>query len=469
MEPFLPFLMVDSYGLSSQADLQQILLNHGRLRDQFLSYYRFSPMFAISFITGNIVARYFNATLITNDSPLAKNTLINNSQIPTTSHPQILPHVQSFGGLYQVAQVWKLFCSSRNNKNISECPALIKQDQIEFNFVYCSLPRKKYDSTWHFRILSDPFDLWTWLVLSSALILVSWVVAVSSDRRYFETFLTVIATLLDNETTRILNSKLYALWLFATLLISDFYSGAITSQVIAPQPEITLTNFSDLHKNNYTLIFPIEMSQQAMLVSITQLSQKTFVNPTTTIISKMLKTSQVFHFQNGKYYTALTGNNRVATVFEWVYAMSAENLGNQHISRNNKANKTLKGKKCYIGKELLNAGEKFIIITSPQSARITGVFQRLFAFGILQRWDEELHGLLHSSRHQDRARVKGKTNLVKQETTVEALRMEGKIKTIFVLWTFCLGICFMAFSRECYCKQFLPCLLKIKTSNVALH
>lgn len=431
------------------------------LTDQFLFYtaLRISPTVGINFIIGNIVASHFNTTLITNDHPRAKNNSIFKSQ-RMHSYPQILPHVQVHGGVYQVSQIWNAFCPWKNTSisNVSQCPSLIKAESIEYNFAYCAPYATKYDSTWHFRILSDPFDVWIWLVLFALLIIVSWLVSISTNRGFGLTLLSTFAVLLDNEMTRTVSSKLYVLWLFVTLLICDFYTGHITSQVIAPLEQVTLKKFTELINHQYSIIFSANVIHSAISLTISQLNVASFVHPTVKDISRLIKNAKVFNYRHNLFTPALAEKELVATVIGWEYCIAYAVRGNAFISRKKKATRA---KRCHIGKELFNIGEKFIMITPPENGKISGVVQRLLAFGILQRWDREMLGLLYAERHQDRVRVKSKTNLVKEEATIEPLHLVGKIKTIFVLWSLCLVSSVSAFTIEILRKfeatSFLMC------------
>lgn len=70
------------------------------------------------------------------------------------------------------------------------------------------------------------------------------------------------------------------------------------------------------------------MSNRTLNAAITQLTQQSFASAGLKSISKMLKNMQVFDFRSGACSPAHLGKESVAAIFEWVYAISAENLGN---------------------------------------------------------------------------------------------------------------------------------------------
>lgn len=55
---------------------------------------------------------------------------------------------------------------------------------------------------------------------------------------------------------KLTKSGLLALWTLISFIFSNFYSAVITSLVIIPPGEQSMTEISHLLKYNYTLIFP---------------------------------------------------------------------------------------------------------------------------------------------------------------------------------------------------------------------
>lgn len=120
--------------------------------------------FLINVILENIVASYFNATLIT-----FGHSHSNEDQV----YPAMFPIVQVIEGLYELGQVMENFAQTNNISNIVQYPSLIRSEQIEYTFGYCALPKKMWESVWDFRIFCEAFSITTWLELLLMLILVS--------------------------------------------------------------------------------------------------------------------------------------------------------------------------------------------------------------------------------------------------------------------------------------------------------
>lgn len=260
MDIFPSFLFVNLIGYGTEA-FQKHLLEKGKLRDQSSTLYSaIPPDFSISYILGKIIAERFNLTLITNDHPIVKNITSQGHKcgnMVMTRFPQIIFPVHVFGGVETSEQILNCFQEPRaNSPNVQEKPVFVRKQDILYNFAYCSVPKKEHESTWNFKIFTDLFDVGVLVSLSILLALVSLGVSISTRRSFSTTFLYAFVVLLDNEIRHLKNAKLYILWLFNTFLIVDFYSGAISSQVIAPPKDTQPTKFSQLQENNFSIIFP---------------------------------------------------------------------------------------------------------------------------------------------------------------------------------------------------------------------
>lgn len=446
MEPFPNVSFIDVDGSGNQEFLERTLKNHGRMRDQFQNYSSSAPDQPHNYILCNIIAKYFNSTLITYPHPHGGHETVKNY---TSWFPLILTDVLSTAGSHQIKYIWDSFYPPNGTMKtpLSELPTFIKKSNYVMNFAYCSFTRQQLQSTWNFSIFSNPFDMWTWLVLVLIILLVSWLVSRLNHRNFFVTFLSALATLLDNEMTHIFHSKLYVLWLFTSLLIFDLYLGAITSQVIAPPEEAYFTKLADLERNNFTLVFPNPGYFREINQTLAKMETNLHPPQKIKVIKELLKTSNIINFDGGNFIKAIAETPSTAAFLWWPHAIF---VATRAIDHNIRLKGILRRKKCFVGKDMFRAGEVFVAFIPPGSVRIGRVFQELLAFGIVQWWEQEYYGLLQSARVQDRARVKSWTRLAKEETSVEALKMKGKPVIIFFLWILCLINCFAFFLIEKY-------------------
>lgn len=443
MQPFPSFLFANFYHAGLQKNLD-LFHKSGQLRDQSANLYlQLPPDFVINFIFAKLLANFFNLTLVTNDNSMIVNNYATKcGSLILTDFPQIISHVDTFGGLEQAINVWNCFYNASVGKpGVTERPVFFKKESPHFNFAYCSVPRRKFESSWNFRIFTVPFDVWTWVVLTILLLLVSIIVSISARQDFITTFISSLAALLDNEIRHFTNSKLYILWLFTTLLIVDFYSGEITSRVIAPPEEILLKSLSDLDKHNFKIIFPHELP----LIAISESNKETGhlsgnLKENSRILKRLTKNSTVLSVMvDDTFMKTLVGEHNVATIVGYCYAIWHASNGNRYIMRNESP--STRNKRCHIGQELIQIiGERYVVLTPPGSEKLANVFEKLLASGIIQRWDQEAIWLMYARRVQDRGQVISKTMLAKEPTTFQKLRIEGKMVTIFWLWILCILI-----------------------------
>lgn len=448
-------ILMNLHGIGTQASLDNILQNHGRLRDQYCCHTSLESDYVINAILLNIVASYFNASLITFGHPLVGSEM-------TPPCPVIYPVVQVFGGVFSTDFVVGNFIITNNISKVIEYPRFVKSEQGVYNFGYCAQPRKKWDSAWDFRIFADPFDIWTWILLGCFFILVSIFVWQLTSHGFSIIFLASFSSLLGNELSLGIRSKLYLVWLFTTLHVLNLYSGAITSHVIAQPSELQFTKLAELEQENYIMIFPRPGYQMAVKKSVREILNTKFVEDGISIVSRLLKKSRVYNYLNLEFSKALTELDRLAALLWWPHALFSVASGNEYILKIN-SNEEIRRKKCYIGKDNINLGENFLAFTPPGSDSMATMYERLLASGIEHRWRQEHFGLLMATRVQDRARVKSRTSFVKEEATTGKLKLEGKILTIFLLWIFCLIICSTAFG----CEMFTNCAKCITCSRIA--
>lgn len=90
------------------------------------------------------------------------------------------------------------------------------------------------------------------------------------------------------------------------------------------------------------------------------------------------------------------------------------------------------------------------VIAAKNCSILAAVFQRLLEAGIYQRWGEESDGIKFSDRVKDRVKIIGPGRIAGDfdSTTPVVLRMEGKIITVFLLWTLCLAFSTVGFICE---------------------
>lgn len=445
MGTFPPFLLANILAFGSEIYIKNVL-ESARLRDQSAKLYPvIPPDFAINYVFGQLIAERFNLTLITNDHPLFKATSKQGrtcGSLVMTPFPQLVFPVHVFGGIQNIENLQNCFKGpTENSHKVEGHPIFVRKENLLYNFAYCFEPKKQYESNWNFKIFTDPFDIRIWFSISTLLLLVSIVVSITTRQDFCTTFLCSLAALLDNEIRHLKNSKLYILWLFTTLLIVDLYSGAITSQVIAPPEYSRLTKFSQLEANNFSMILPHQSVHNSVSAAARVMRNFSGTTENVKILERLLPGSKVITRKDGdSFYKSLTGSKNVAALAGSNYAVWYATTGTRLVAQGGSANH--RGKRCHVGEELVNViGARFIVLIPPGSTLMAKVFQRLIAAGIIPRWDQEGNWLMYADRVQDRAKIISKIKFAKEVTTVKTLSMDGKIITVFLLWILCVTAC----------------------------
>lgn len=453
--------------ITNQDDVDHMLKHHGRLRDFHTGAYLYG--WSAWIVLSNILAESINATLIAIGHPNFDTELKLNS-----TQPRIFPGQRIFGaGGWTVEFLWKRY--EFHLKHRLELPVFVQEDALAFGFVYCSVPRRKWDSSWNFTIFTDPLGYYSWIGMLLALILTTLVLSFSRESRgILPSFFSTLSVLLTNfeESGVPRYSKIFILWMMTCMLLVNFYSGEMTGQIVLPPQEDKMTRWEELEKHNYSVIFNKPFVLDIMNNTVRTLATKKFVREDIKILYRLLGNSLLFPVGDSvtKFLPIMTeGDNKYAEISGWPFVMWTATTANQLRSNSRRVTDPASGaktrrKKCYVGQELIQTGEQFFTVLPPGSAYLAGVFQRLAASGIVARWVFEFAAIQYSRRVQDRARVTGKTKLLEdQETTIEPLDMEGKTVTIFLLWIFCLAGGFVAFMAEIWLGR----KTKIEPSNIA--
>lgn len=402
---------------------------------------------------GNIVAKGANATLVAANHPQYEKEI---KSLPANT--RYIPNLRVCGSAgMNVADIWGNYRSileSRTNSD-RELPVFVARDALAFNYMYCNLIRRKWDSWWDFTIFTDPLDFWNWIFLLLSLILVSLVLSKSHFRsNIFSAFLASLAILLTNNAGDVRNSKLFVIWMMSTLILVNIYSGEITSQIVRPPPENVMTHWNELEENNYTIVFNGEFIQDIMTSTVSILGKNTFAQDNVRVMKRLLSNILLYPYGDDveRLIPKLIDNQRkVAQVSGWPFVMWSATTANHVIStKERKLPKgKVKSKKCYVGKDLIETGEEYGVFLPPGNAQFAGIYQKLVDAGIVGRWLWEFFAKAYAWRVQDRVRIINPVTILEEHaTTIESMKLEGKSVTIFLLWIFCIVGCVLLFLGE---------------------
>ncbi|CAL8108409.1 unnamed protein product [Orchesella dallaii] len=184
-----------------------------------------------------------NKTVLTIDDPFPPD--VENILFPT-----LHPHLSS-------SVLRSMDWNASYNKSIHH----VRSFDINYNFAYCSDPKRSYSSLYNISVLSAPFVPLVWILLFGTMLTLSFVLL----RRFRvqdlgSIIFVLVADLILIPASHTFPSTRYSLlhvgWLLLCVLLSNLYTGQITSLLIKPVEEQTLGELEDLVDRNFTVVFP---------------------------------------------------------------------------------------------------------------------------------------------------------------------------------------------------------------------
>lgn len=348
--------------------------------------------------------------------------------------------------------------SFSHSSEMKQMPIFVLTRDLKLNFLYCSLPKKLTISAWTFTLFTDPFDQLTWKFLSTSFVLVAAILIISDSRnrdisRVF--ILTLCATLQLGTEPISRFPALFILWMTTSLILVCFYSGEITSAVISPPQDDVITEISEMRDRNYSLNFRSQFVRLSLESSTKSMKRNTtaktnlelFLNRSILLGRFTREDMAEFCLADGRF---LMDN--------WALTLNFMHTCHMMVIPYWAKTEKDKARRCHVGQELVRVDEEYLVVLPPGNGRLAGAIRRMHQAGIIQRWGQEMQGMVASTRVQDRVRILGPTKVkVEEEVTVIALKMDGKSKTVFVLWLICVMISFVALGSELVMKLIRLC------------
>lgn len=112
-------------------------------------------------------------------------------------------------------------------------------------------------------------------------------------------------------------------------------------------------------------------------------------------------------------------------------------------------NHKIKGRRCYLGEELVMRKNGFLVTLPPYSLQLQKIFRSTMESGITNLWYRESTEIGAAPRVQDRIRILSHTKILQEKPKPQPLELrEGKLWNVFVLWMSCLLFCGISFVVE---------------------
>lgn len=231
--------------------------------------------------------------------------------------------------------------------------------------------------------------------------------------------------------------------MLATQILCTFYTGIMSSHVISPSLEETLSNLVALDRHNYSMIGEGTPGWINILKSTPYV-----LKGKVSVLRSIYENNPLRQLNRSEIVQELAEKNKVAVLRLWPYALGSANQMNDLIASGKIS--PYQKKKCYVDEELIPTQEVFFALTQPGSQSMGWAHRRLISSGIMFRWLKENMWLASSPRVQDRARIPSPTKILHPLESIDSLRMDGRVVTIFMLWIACLAVCLLGFMLEVF-------------------
>lgn len=360
---------------------------------------------------------------------------------------------------------WNLFKNHSCHETQHNHPIFISEPNYPYNIAYCDTPKIENDLIWDLSVFLSPFGIYTWFAIFTVLVVVSAVNSIfiefSNNKlkcflscQFFPTLNTLLSPSIGMSFWKVnKNSKLLILWTFTSVILVTFYLGVMCSKMIKPSPFIILKNSTELHKNNYTLIYLYANHLELISSVAHKQSNVDLIN--------LLETSEV-HVNESEFINELAFGNKKAVLYAWTAVchwatMAIDLIHKQELLENEQISNT---KACFVGLEMISPGKLYYGFIPPNHNKLAYTMQLLFDTGIYNRWMYEYIGLATASRVQDRVKLKSPTKLVIQEyvdnygNKVPPLKLKGKMLKAFVLYGVCVLVCNIVLTLEIIQRKF---------------
>lgn len=462
----ISFFTTTLFPESMARSLKYIVLNHFNLSQDVLRYtvknlykkrewYRKRSQSFDSFgpilIPFYCISQVVNLTLITDDYLLKSN-------ISDSEYIDIYTSATSYPGTsYSLYNILLKY----HKKAVPY--TIISNSKLNFNFVYCDVPKFKKELPWHMNTLLFSFQTNVWYTVLASMIATVYIIKIlAKEANILETSFMVLRSMLpDNAdaSRKFQKIPLYYVWLLMCFVISNYYSAILTSIVISPSKEDAFSYFADVAKNNFTLLLSAKGAHQ--ILNATARFQLTDHRSNEDILAinnmldfpttKLRVLNNEVHNESEQPAPLLAYNRKLVLVHFWQYAIAYLNDVNQLFGNIRPHRRPVH---CYIGERLIPGEELYQFIETPPD-QVGGLLKRVSLYmmesGISQLWYEEYVALRHSTRVQDRSMVVSRTKIrfdFEEERLIIALEMQGKISSVFFLGFICYLISILSFAVE---------------------
>lgn len=403
------------------------------------------------FVLVKTIADHINYTVLTESCVFEQNI---------SSHylSQIYVHVDEHAGsVYNLQNIW-----TQNRNSIQ----IFRFTGSGFNFIYCDIPKIQLEPMWDVQHLTNAFDANIWLLTGFGfccflflIVVKRWAFGgnVTNEDLCLSAF-NVFAMLLPNPLTNvekvIRQHTTLMIWFFSGLVLNNCFSAAITSTIIKPPPEFSLSTFVELAHNNYKIKFG--SSHEYILLTTALRSHLKVISSGHDAKEKQ----SLERLMRDNFEIPGETNEEISEDLAFGTNVASVVMEESILAVLTKANEALQsdrirgmGRRCYTGRKLVPTGDFYNALLGPKVYILGTPARRLITTGIVDMWLRESYGVSYANRVQDRLRVVRKTKYTygnfgdDSNNSPKPLPLYGRVKSMFFIY--CVGVMLGIFSLVC--------------------
>lgn len=318
-------------------------------------------------------------------------------------------------------------------------PSVVVSEAFYLNFLYCDVIHSKYESSYQLGIFTRSFDIYCWLSLVFSFCIITVYISFKAEIHHTSVISILLSTLFSLGVSGLTRATkkltILVVWMLSCMVLSNMYLGEFSSMLVKPPEPNVLENIQQLRKNNYTLLYPTHLYYRGVRNAAIE-TENPFKIFRTYVVSETIKS---FEDKILKFTEMITSTkSKQAFIHFWPLAFNIAGVVKSRLEKRKVKSATT----CHVGKKLIPVNSLNYVILPPDNIIVLRVYQRFFDTGVYRFWQDETIGLSHSSRVQDRSKVKGPTKLVEGSLSVKSLQLKGRISKLFLLWATCLALCF---------------------------
>ncbi|CAL8111498.1 unnamed protein product [Orchesella dallaii] len=370
--------------------------------------------------------------------------------VPTKDNKNPLNNELLIPGIYPRAYSTSVKKSQLGRGIYYERPFYYRVPALDLNFVYCDIPQTENFDPWDFSSMLEPFQSFVWFSIIIAILGVTFVLLLQLniysfiylDTNQNITVCSIAFSLISSIISTpvyfglrfwLRRSFLFVSWLFACLILSNFYTGIVTSLLIQPMPIKSLEDLKDLIVNNYSLVFsegtPIIYDSTVDLVEIHKQTnlQKQRSNTSHKLKHKhtsiekltiLMANPKSQYLPEKDFLERVAYDPKSAAFGAWLYTFQVYHSAISRIEKessesnieNSKAPKKV-NRGCFFGKKMFPGLPNLWVFYPPNAEWLYGTFLGFVQNGIDRLWVREFYGLNYAKRVQDREKVSSPTEI----------------------------------------------------------